>query len=90
MQWLLRARVDRVRELLEATDLGIDQIATRSGLGSATNLRQHFRHAIGTTPTQYRRSFAANETTSETQGSDLKISSNTGYIAFKTPFGRET
>lgn len=57
LQWLLRARVDRARELLEATDLGIDQVAERSGLGSAANLRLHFHRHVGTTPTSYRRTF---------------------------------
>jgi transcriptional regulator GlxA family with amidase domain len=57
LQWLLRARVDVVRELLEATDLGIDHIAARAGLGTGTNLRLHFQRLLGTTPSEYRRSF---------------------------------
>ncbi len=59
LQWLLRARVDRARELLEASDLSIDQIAVLCGLGSATNLRQHFHRFVGTAPSQYRTAFAA-------------------------------
>ncbi|MGO2516134.1 MAG: helix-turn-helix domain-containing protein [Corynebacterium variabile] len=50
--------MDRARELLEATDLGIDQVAERSGLGTAANLRLHFHRHVGTTPTGYRRTFA--------------------------------
>jgi transcriptional regulator GlxA family with amidase domain len=56
-QWLLTARLDRARELLETTDLQVEQIATRCGLGSGTNLRARFRAAVGTTPTAYRRAF---------------------------------
>ncbi|MGW7255212.1 GlxA family transcriptional regulator [Streptomyces sp. NPDC054834] len=56
-QWLLTARVNHARELLEVTDLGIEQIATQSGLGTSTNLRARFRDALGTTPTAYRRTF---------------------------------
>ncbi|MFK0019743.1 GlxA family transcriptional regulator [Streptomyces sp. NPDC090798] len=56
-QWLLTARVNHARELLEVTDLGVEQIATQSGLGTGTNLRARFRDAIGTTPTAYRRAF---------------------------------
>ncbi|MGF1425752.1 GlxA family transcriptional regulator [Kitasatospora sp. LaBMicrA B282] len=56
-QWLLTARLDRAKELLEATDLQVEQIATRCGLGSGTNLRARFRDAVGTTPTAYRRTF---------------------------------
>ncbi|GFE13790.1 AraC family transcriptional regulator [Streptomyces glebosus] len=56
-QWLLSARVHHARELLEVTDLGIEQIADRCGLGTGTNLRARFRHALGTTPSAYRRTF---------------------------------
>lgn len=58
LQWLLRARVDRARELLETSGLGIDQIAARAGLGSAANLRLHFRRVLDTSPSEYRRAFA--------------------------------
>jgi len=58
LQWLLNARVGRVRELLEATDLPIDRIAESCGLGTAANLRLHFRRSLDTTPTAYRRAFA--------------------------------
>jgi len=58
LQWLLRARIDVARELLEATDLGIDHIAARAGLGTGTNLRLHFQRLLGTTPSQYRQSFS--------------------------------
>ncbi|MGW1887424.1 GlxA family transcriptional regulator [Streptomyces sp. NPDC001970] len=56
-QWLLTARVNHARELLEVTDLGIEQVAAQSGLGTSTNLRARFRDAIGTTPSAYRRTF---------------------------------
>ncbi|GAA2751789.1 GlxA family transcriptional regulator [Amnibacterium kyonggiense] len=59
LQWLLRARLDRARELLEATDLGLDQIAAQAGLGSAHNLRSHFHRIVGTTPSAYRSAFAS-------------------------------
>ncbi|MFG1603580.1 GlxA family transcriptional regulator [Actinoplanes sp. NPDC049265] len=58
MQWVLRARVDLARELLELTDLGVEQIAARVGLGSAANLRLHFQRILGTSPTEYRHTFA--------------------------------
>ena len=48
------------RRLLEESDLDIDQIADRSGFGTATLLRHHFRRIIGVTPSDYRRSFACN------------------------------
>jgi transcriptional regulator GlxA family with amidase domain len=58
LQWLIRLRVNRAQELLETTDLTIDQIATASGFGSPLLLRQHFTKALATTPTAYRRTFS--------------------------------
>ena len=57
LQWLLSARLGRARELLETTDHSVDQVAQDSGLGTAANLRLHFRSALATTPTAYRRTF---------------------------------
>lgn len=57
MQWVLRARIDHARELLERTDLSVTQIAEATGLRSDTNLRRHFGAIIGTSPTAYRATF---------------------------------
>jgi transcriptional regulator GlxA family with amidase domain len=57
MQWILRARIDLARELLERTDLTVTQIADTTGLGSDTNLRRHFGSIVGTSPTAYRHTF---------------------------------
>jgi transcriptional regulator GlxA family with amidase domain len=56
-QWLLGQRVVLAQRLLETTDLSIDLIAERSGLGTATNMRQHFQRAVRTSPNAYRRTF---------------------------------
>ncbi|MDT7762848.1 MAG: hypothetical protein QOC63_2268 [Mycobacterium sp.] len=58
MQWVTDQRVLFARRLLEETDLDIDVIADRSGFGTATLLRHHFRRIIGVTPSDYRRRFA--------------------------------
>lgn len=55
--WLLGQRVARAQELLESTDLGVDEVARRSGLGAATTLRHHFSRRVGTSPQAYRRTF---------------------------------
>ncbi len=55
--WLTRERVRRAEQLLESTSLGMEEVAERSGLGSAQLLRVHFRRILGTTPTAYRRAF---------------------------------
>ncbi|WP_274914516.1 GlxA family transcriptional regulator [Streptomyces sp. WZ-12] len=57
LQWLLNARIGRARELLETTDRSVEQVARDCGLGTAANLRLHFRRALDTTPTAYRRTF---------------------------------
>lgn len=57
INWLIQQRVERARELLEQTDLSIDQIAARSGFGLAASLRQHFQSSLGTSPSTYRRTF---------------------------------
>ena len=58
MQWVTDQRVLFARRLLEETALDIDRIAERSGFGTATLLRHHFRRVIGVTPSDYRRRFA--------------------------------
>ena len=57
--WVLLQRVALAERLLEQGDVGIEQVARRSGFGSATMLRHHFLRVRGTTPTGYRRTFGA-------------------------------
>ncbi|MGH3388023.1 MAG: GlxA family transcriptional regulator [Actinomadura sp.] len=57
LQWLLHQRIERARELLEATALPVDEVARSSGLGSADSLRTHLLRHVGLTPTAYRSSF---------------------------------
>ncbi|MFG2296329.1 GlxA family transcriptional regulator [Streptomyces sp. NPDC048603] len=56
-RWLLQQRLLRARELLETTDLTVDQVARSSGLGSGESLRQHLSRQIGMTPAAYRGAF---------------------------------
>ncbi|GAA1394945.1 hypothetical protein GCM10009613_43880 [Pseudonocardia kongjuensis] len=57
LEWLLRQRVERARELLELGDLSIERIADRCGFGTATALRRHFAAQLGVPPAAYRRTF---------------------------------
>ena len=61
-RWLLQQRVAHARLLLESTDLAVDAVARRSGLGSATALRQHLHATIGVAPSAYRRTFRLSAT----------------------------
>lgn len=63
MNWLTQQRVERARELLEESDLPVDQVAERAGFGTAANLRQHFQTLLGSSPSAYRRTFRGPETT---------------------------
>jgi transcriptional regulator GlxA family with amidase domain len=57
LQWLLAERVDAARVALETTPATIEEVAHTCGFGTAANLRKHFRRAVATTPTSYRRAF---------------------------------
>ncbi|WP_425553263.1 GlxA family transcriptional regulator [Gryllotalpicola koreensis] len=61
MQWVMRARIDVARELLERSEQSVEQIAAGVGLGTAANLRLHFQRILGTTPSEYRRTFSRGE-----------------------------
>jgi AraC family transcriptional activator FtrA len=47
MHWLTAARIREARRLLEATDLPVEVIAARCGLGTAANLRLHLTRDAG-------------------------------------------
>ncbi|MBF6074976.1 helix-turn-helix domain-containing protein [Nocardia beijingensis] len=57
VKWLTNQRVLLAKQLLEETDLGLEQIAARSGFGSGALLRHHFQRLVGIAPTEYRRRF---------------------------------
>jgi AraC family transcriptional regulator, transcriptional activator FtrA len=57
LRWLLTQRVRRAQELLETSDLSVEQIASRAGLGTGTTLRRHFSEQLGVPPETYRRTF---------------------------------
>jgi AraC family transcriptional regulator of adaptative response / DNA-3-methyladenine glycosylase II len=51
---LLRARLDRVRHALLASDVGLAEIAESAGFESLSVLHEHFRATMGITPGAYR------------------------------------
>ena len=55
--WLAEQRLAAARDLLETTNLSVEQVAEHAGFGSAANLRLHFTNRIGIAPGQYRRQF---------------------------------
>lgn len=56
--WLSHQRTLRAQQLLEQGH-SVEEVARRSGFGSAATLREHFGRVRGTSPSAYRRTFAA-------------------------------
>jgi transcriptional regulator GlxA family with amidase domain len=57
-KWLIAERVSRAQQLLEATDMSVECITAEVGFGTTLSLRQHFAAQLGTSPSNYRRSFS--------------------------------
>jgi transcriptional regulator GlxA family with amidase domain len=57
LNWLHQQRIARTKELLETTNLTVEEIAARVGLGTPANLRVHFRRATSISPTRHRQLF---------------------------------
>jgi transcriptional regulator GlxA family with amidase domain len=69
LRWLTAARIREARRLLEATDLPVEVIAARCGLGTAANLRLHLARDAGTTPTAYRAAYQGRPADADQAGS---------------------
>ena len=57
--WLITQKLDLAKQILEAHQITIEQVATTAGFDNATTLRHHFRNKLGLSPRQYRDQFAA-------------------------------
>ncbi len=58
LDFLQAARVSRAKQLLEATDLSVEQIARAVSYRDTGTFRRLFSGAVGLTPSDYRRTFA--------------------------------
>jgi AraC family transcriptional activator FtrA len=58
-QWVIAARLEVARYLLESTAADLDEISRNSGFGNPAALRHHLRRRVGLTPSAYRASFKA-------------------------------
>lgn len=56
-EWVIRARIERARDLLESTRLPVERVATSCGFASADTLRLNLRRRLGLGPLAYRRRF---------------------------------
>ena len=56
-RWLVKERLSFAKDLLEVSNIAVEDVATRAGFGSADTLRHHFRTQLKVSPMQYRNSF---------------------------------
>lgn len=83
LQWLLTQRIYQAQELLETTSQSVEQIAARTGMGTAATLRRHFNRAVGVPPDTYRRTFRT-----EPKTDDAPAPSPRPPVRFKAPYRR--
>lgn len=57
LAWLTTQRLQLAQRLLEGTDLPLEVVAQRAGLGTGANLRALLRRHVGLAPSVYRRQF---------------------------------
>jgi AraC family transcriptional activator FtrA len=57
--WVTIERIELVKDILETTDLNIQQVALLTGLKTPETLRHHFKRLTGTSPTKFRSEFNA-------------------------------
>ena len=70
--WLAEQRLTLAQELLETTQVSIEDIALRSGFGTTASLRKHFSARLSTSPMQYRREFSDTETLNEPPSKEFR------------------
>jgi AraC family transcriptional activator FtrA len=56
-RWILSIRIRKAKDLLETTQLSLEEVAQRCGFSDAALLRHHFVRRVGKTPGIYRRDF---------------------------------
>ncbi len=62
--YLTQVRVESAKHLLEQTSRSIEHIRTDVGFADPTSFRRAFKRLVGATPTEYRRRFGRNDSTS--------------------------
>jgi len=55
--WLIQQRLKRAKQLLEISQLSVEQIAEQTGFDNGMTLRHHFRKHVTLSPRQYREQF---------------------------------
>lgn len=58
-EFMMKARVDAARRLLESSEMPIQRISVKCGFAGADSMRRVFNKLLGVTPGQYRQQFQA-------------------------------
>ena len=58
-EWLITQQLNLAQQLLETTDLRIEQVAEQSGFNNAISMRHHFRKQLSISPRQYSEQFSS-------------------------------
>lgn len=77
-RWLVTQRIGRAQQLLETTDLPVQAVAERSGLGTSANLRKQFQRHVKTAPSAYRATFNTDRRVRDARGSGSRSVGDTG------------
>lgn len=56
-EWLASERLNFAQDLLESTDLSIDQVVAKTGFSSVIIFRNKFKERYDVTPNQWRKTF---------------------------------
>ena len=56
-EWVTTDRLRRSQELLESTDIAVEQVAELAGFHSNMTFRQIFRQRMGGSPSEWRKTF---------------------------------
>jgi AraC family transcriptional regulator, transcriptional activator FtrA len=67
LDWVTNLRVRHAKDLLETTDLSVEEIADNCGFKSTPTLRHHFRARVALSPNAYRRRFQRMESDGSTR-----------------------
>jgi len=57
LQWILAAKIRRSQQLLETTDLSVEDVAAGAGFSSASAFRDRFHRITGASPTTWRKTY---------------------------------
>jgi transcriptional regulator GlxA family with amidase domain len=58
VEYLIRLRMKKARELLKTTFLSVKQVTAASGYNTKSHFTRHFKRQFGVTPSEYRKQFA--------------------------------